>query len=102
MEKATAGVAGLSEGAARRSAGSGTPTNPHMERHIWLQVRWVHPDSPNQPLDIHSARFPVNEKRATNGERPGAGGDMLLKMKSKDDSTRQGLTDLTSNMNNRH
>lgn len=75
------------------------PDEPsHGRAHLAAQVRWVHRDSPNQPLDIHHAGFPIKEKKGTNrGERV-----MKIKMKSKDDSTLQGLTGLTSNMNNSH
>lgn len=65
-------------GVARHSASSGTPSvHPdrpsHGRAHLATQVRWVHPDSPTQPLDIHRDRFPVEGKRATNGVGSGGG-----------------------------
>lgn len=69
-------MAGLSEGAARRSASTGTPSvrrgeASHGQAHLETRVYWVHRDSPNQPLDIQRARFPVDVRRAINrGEEP--------------------------------
>lgn len=84
-------MAGLSEG--RVEAVDGTPSlHPdgasRGRAHLAAQVRWVHRDSPNQPLDIHRPRFPIAGRWASmrnqSINQTGSYGDILLKMKSKE------------------